>query len=89
LAFTAFTPFIVLLAEGEDFKPIIRNITFLPQESTTREVELEIVNDDREEGNENLIIFVKDVRGQQVSPVPINVTIIDDEGVYLNAKCCT
>lgn len=78
----------MLLTEGEDFQPVIRNITFLPQQSTTQEVPLEIVNDDREEGNENLIIFVKDVTGQQVSPVPINITIIDDDtGAYLNAKC--
>ena len=72
----------VLLTEGEDFQPIFRNITFLPQESTTKEVPLEIVNDDREEGNENLIIYVRDVSGQQALPVPINVTIIDDEGVF-------
>ena len=77
----------VFLTEGEDFQPVFQNITFLPQESTTREVQLEIVNDDRIEGNEYLIIYVKDVSGQQVSPVPINVTIIDDEGAYLNAKC--
>ena len=72
----------VLLTEGEDFLPIFRNITFLPQESTTKEVPLEIVNDDREEGNENLIIYVRDVSGQQAPPVPINVTIIDDEGAF-------
>ena len=77
----------VLHTEGEDFQPVIRNITFLPQESTTKEVPLEIVNDDREEGDENLIINVRDVSGQRVSVVPINVTIIDDEGAYLNAKC--
>lgn len=78
-----------LYIEQTDFKPITETITFQPQEGTTKEVRLEIVDDNIAESPETLRLVVQGVGGQQTSPTPINVTIIDDDlGTYLRYVPC-
>ena len=66
---------LLFLTEGEDFMPIMRDITFQPQESTTQKVQLEIVRDNITEPTETLRLVVTDVNGQQ-APMSINISII-------------
>ena len=62
----------------DGIKPMFAMVTFEPQEDTTQDLYLEIVNDTIGKPPEYLRLVVQDENRQQ-EPVAINITIGDDD----------
>ena len=80
---------IITIVEDEDYTNFpTREIVFRPQGAKSQSVGLDIVNDERSEPTENLVIQIKPTipqggEGTISPPINISITIIDDD----TSKC--